>query len=60
MRFCNTGGWILKEDGSTLDFVGAEVLVYETGRGVSSVSIRTSDVYPVASEAGSHPPVTAS
>jgi purine-nucleoside phosphorylase len=27
-------------------FVGAEVLVYESGRGVSSISIRTSDLYP--------------
>lgn len=47
VHFSNTGGWILKDDGSSLDFVGAEVLVYETGRGVSSVSIRTPDVYPV-------------
>lgn len=51
VRFCNTGGWILKETGSTLDFVGAEVLVYETGRGVNSVSIRTDDVYPVGARA---------
>jgi predicted phosphodiesterase len=47
VRFSNTGGWILKDDGISLDFVGAEVLVYETGRGVRSVSIRTADVYPV-------------
>lgn len=45
--FSNTGGWILKDDGASLDFVGAEVLIYETGRGVSSVSIRTTDLYPV-------------
>jgi UDP-2,3-diacylglucosamine pyrophosphatase LpxH len=45
--FSNTGGWILKDDGASLDFVGAEVLIYETGRGVSSVSIRTPDLYPL-------------
>jgi predicted phosphodiesterase len=45
--FSNTGGWILKDEGASLDFVGAEVIVYETGRGVSSVSIRTPDLYPV-------------
>lgn len=47
VRFCNTGGWLLREDGASLDFVGAEVLLYETGRGVRSVSVRTKDVYPV-------------
>ncbi len=46
VRFCNTGGWLLRENGSSLDFVGAEVLVYETGRGVQSVSIQTQDLYP--------------
>jgi hypothetical protein len=49
VSFCNTGGWILKEDGSSLDFVGAEVLLYESGRGLRSVSIRSSDLYPVES-----------
>jgi UDP-2,3-diacylglucosamine pyrophosphatase LpxH len=47
VRFCNTGGWLLREEGSSLDFVGAEVLLYETGSGVRSVSIRTKDVYPI-------------
>jgi UDP-2,3-diacylglucosamine pyrophosphatase LpxH len=46
VRFCNTGGWLLREDRSSLDFVGAEVLLYETGSGVRSVSIRTEDLYP--------------
>lgn len=46
VRFCNTGGWLLRENPDSLDFVGAEVLLYETGRGVRSVSIRTKDVYP--------------
>jgi UDP-2,3-diacylglucosamine pyrophosphatase LpxH len=47
VRFCNTGGWLLREDRSSLDFVGAEVLLYETGSGVRSVSIRTEDLYPL-------------
>ncbi len=47
VTFCNTGGWLLRENQSALDFVGAEVLLYETGRGVRSVSIRTEDVYPL-------------
>jgi 3',5'-cyclic AMP phosphodiesterase CpdA len=46
VTFCNTGGWLLRENQSALDFVGAEVLLYETGSGVRSVSIRTEDVYP--------------
>jgi len=46
VSFCNTGGWLLREDQSSLDFVGAEVLLYETGSGVRSVSIRTKDLYP--------------
>jgi predicted phosphodiesterase len=54
VRFCNTGGWILKDDLSSLEFVGAEVLVYETGKGVRSVSIRTEDVYPVERRAPVH------
>lgn len=52
IRFCNTGGWILKEDKSSLDFVGAEVLLYESGKGVRSVSIRNPDVYPVEERDG--------
>jgi len=47
VRFCNTGGWLLREDQSSLDFVGAELLLYETGSGVRSVSIRTRDLYPL-------------
>jgi predicted phosphodiesterase len=45
VRFCNTGGFILKDepDGTTR-FLGAEVVLYETGRGVWSESIRTSDL----------------
>jgi predicted phosphodiesterase len=52
VRFCNTGGWLLREKGSSLDFVGAEVLLYETGSGLGSVSIRTKDVYPIAESEG--------
>jgi hypothetical protein len=47
VRFCNTGGWVLREEESSLDFAGAEILVYETGKGLSSVSVRTQDVYPL-------------
>jgi hypothetical protein len=32
VTFCNTGGWLLRENQSALDFVSAEVLLYETGR----------------------------
>ena len=49
VRFCNTGGWLLKDDFSSLQFMGAEVVLYETGRGIRSVSIRTEDLYPVSS-----------
>jgi hypothetical protein len=47
VSFSNTGDWLLREDQSSLDFVGAEVLLYETGSGVRSVSIRTKDRYPL-------------
>jgi UDP-2,3-diacylglucosamine pyrophosphatase LpxH len=45
VRFCNTGGWLLRKgkDGPP-DFVGAEVLIYETGRGIGSISIRSDDL----------------
>jgi UDP-2,3-diacylglucosamine pyrophosphatase LpxH len=47
VRLCNTGGWLLKQGpGDSLDFVGAEVLLYESGRGLYSRSIRTPEVYP--------------
>ncbi|HXV61316.1 MAG TPA: hypothetical protein VEK15_11520 [Vicinamibacteria bacterium] len=48
VSFCNTGGWILKEDRASLDFVGAEVLIYESGSRMRSVSIRSDDLYPIA------------
>ncbi len=44
VRLCNTGGWLLREEEGATDFVGAEVILYETGRGVRSVSIRTEDL----------------
>ena len=47
VSFCNTGGWLLRENQASLDFVGAEVLLYETGSGLRSVSIRTKDLYPL-------------
>jgi UDP-2,3-diacylglucosamine pyrophosphatase LpxH len=40
VRFCNTGGWLLREDRGGRDFVGAEVFVYETGEPPRTVSIR--------------------
>lgn len=37
----NTGGWLTKMDKSNLpQFCGAEIFFYETGQGISSVSIR--------------------
>jgi len=47
VSFCNTGGWVLKDDGFGLSFSGAEVLVYESGQGIQSIPVRSSDVYPV-------------
>jgi predicted phosphodiesterase len=47
VSFCNTGGWLLREDRSSLDFFGAEVLLYETGKPLRSVSIRSEDLYPL-------------
>ncbi len=60
VSFCNTGGWLLREDQSSLDFVGAEVLLYETGSGVRSVSIRTKDLYPSRREEKDRTALTAS
>jgi 3',5'-cyclic AMP phosphodiesterase CpdA len=54
ISFCNTGGWLLRENQSSLDFVGAEVLLYESGRGVRSVSIRTGDVYSLEEKVALH------
>ena len=48
ITFCNTGGWLLKEDRAGLSFAGAEVLVYESGRGVRSIAVTDADVYPVS------------
>jgi hypothetical protein len=44
VRLCNTGGWLLKSDNGSEEFVGAEVVIYETGKGIRSESIRTSDL----------------
>lgn len=45
VRFCNTGGWLLKDDGPEgTEFAGAEVVVYETGRGFASHSVRDVDL----------------
>ena len=39
VKLYNTGGWLTKKGDNNQKFVGAEVFVYETGRGLSSVSI---------------------
>ena len=51
VRFCNTGGWLLNPaaDG---EFVGAEVVVYESGRGFRSHSVRRDDLVPQPAMAG--------
>ena len=43
VHFCNTGGWLLRDqpDG---EFVGAEVVLYESGAGFRSVSVRSHDL----------------
>jgi UDP-2,3-diacylglucosamine pyrophosphatase LpxH len=45
VRFCNTGGWLIKRgpDGRE-EYPGAEVVVYETGRGLRSVAIGPAEV----------------
>jgi hypothetical protein len=50
VRFCNTGGWLLKADGD--EFVGAEVVVYESGRGFRSHSFRSHDLVEQPAMAG--------
>jgi hypothetical protein len=50
VRLCNTGGWLINEDGHG-EFAGAEVVVYETGRGVRSEPVRTDDLEEVKSNA---------
>jgi len=44
VRFCNTGGWLLRKrpDGRQ-EYPGAEIVVYETGVGLHSISIRSPD-----------------
>jgi hypothetical protein len=46
VRFCNTGGWVLKQTpgGDVLDYPGAEVVVYESGCGIRSVPITSADL----------------
>jgi hypothetical protein len=42
--FCNTGGWVLKAPGGERNYAGAEIVLYETARGVRSIPIRASDL----------------
>jgi UDP-2,3-diacylglucosamine pyrophosphatase LpxH len=51
VRFCNTGGWLLKPDVEG-EFVGAEVVVYESGRGFRSHSLRSHDLTEQPAMAG--------
>jgi hypothetical protein len=44
VRFSNTGGWLQRKQDGAVDFVGAEVLVYESGKGIQSVSIGSADL----------------
>jgi hypothetical protein len=39
VQLCNTGGWLLREEKGKVDFVGAEIVVYESGKGIESRSI---------------------
>ena len=45
VRLCNTGGWLLRRraDGRH-EYAGAEIVLYETGRGVRSIPVRASDL----------------
>lgn len=45
VRFCNTGGWLLRKgpDGRP-EYAGAEVVLYETGRGMRSIAVGADDV----------------
>jgi len=44
VRLCNTGGWIWNPAGGERHFNGAEILLYESGRGIWSESIREPDL----------------
>jgi predicted phosphodiesterase len=43
LRFCNAGGWLLKDEADG-EFVGAEIVVYESGVGFRSHSVRGHDL----------------
>jgi predicted phosphodiesterase len=44
VQLCNTGGWLLREEKGKIDFVGAEIVIYESGKGIESRSIRSTDI----------------
>jgi hypothetical protein len=44
VRLCNTGGWLFREMQDSLDFVGAEIMIYETGKSIRSESILADDL----------------
>jgi hypothetical protein len=47
VHLCNTGGWLLNEDNREAPFVGADIVMYETGKGIRSESIRASHLLPM-------------
>jgi UDP-2,3-diacylglucosamine pyrophosphatase LpxH len=47
VHLCNTGGWLLNEVNGEAPFVGADIVIYETGRGIWSESIRANHFSPV-------------
>lgn len=51
VSFCNTGGWLLKDDAAN-EFHGAEVVVYDTADGFRSRSIRSHDLASAPAPAG--------
>src|SRR5262249_43086181 len=51
VRLCNTGGWLRKPHGNN-EFVGAEIVVYESGRGFRSHSFRSHDLAEQPAAAG--------
>jgi hypothetical protein len=60
IRFCNTGGWLRQNEwDSPLQFPGAEVLTYETGKGFTGRSIRGEDIERAATRSPAQVPAAA-
>jgi len=54
IQLCNTGGWLLREEKGQVDFVGAEIVIYESGKGVKSKSIGIADLDPECALGGTY------